>query len=154
MGAFQHSAAKTASYTSVALPRRLSMDPRHCTQWRTLISKPIEPRYHQPEEEIAYGPACWLWDYLRRSGASGFLLPLSGGADSASSAAIVGIMCAMVERAVNVDRDLDVIADITRIFHGGDEETAENDASHYSCGAKDITRSSIADRVLTTVYMD
>ncbi|KAI1320651.1 glutamine-dependent NAD(+) synthetase with GAT domain-containing protein [Xylariaceae sp. FL0255] len=22
------------------------------------------PRYHLPEEEIALGPACWLWDYL------------------------------------------------------------------------------------------
>ena len=26
------------------------------------------PRLHSPEEEIALGPACWLWDYLRRSG--------------------------------------------------------------------------------------
>ena len=25
-------------------------------------------KYHSPEEEIALGPACWLWDYLRRSG--------------------------------------------------------------------------------------
>lgn len=25
-----------------------------------------EPFYHTPEEEIARGPACWLWDYLRR----------------------------------------------------------------------------------------
>lgn len=48
---------------------------------------------HVTEEEIALGPACWLWDYLRRSGASGFLLPLSGGADSSSTAAIVGSMC-------------------------------------------------------------
>jgi NAD+ synthase (glutamine-hydrolysing) len=48
---------------------------------------------HCPEEEIALGPACWLWDYLRRSGASGYLLPLSGGADSSSTAAIVGSMC-------------------------------------------------------------
>ena len=31
-----------------------------------------------PEEECCLGPACWLWDYLRRSGAAGFLLPLSG----------------------------------------------------------------------------
>ena len=52
--------------------------------------------YHCPEEEIALGPACWLWDYLRRSGASGFLLPLSGGADSSSVAAIVGCMCQLV----------------------------------------------------------
>lgn len=45
---------------------------------------PIEVRIHSPEEECALGPACWMWDYLRRSGASGFLLPLSGGADSSS----------------------------------------------------------------------
>ncbi len=29
-------------------------------------SKSIEVRYHSPEEEICYGPSCWLWDYLRR----------------------------------------------------------------------------------------
>lgn len=27
--------------------------------------EPIEWIYHTPEEEIALGPACWLWDYLR-----------------------------------------------------------------------------------------
>jgi NAD+ synthase (glutamine-hydrolysing) len=27
--------------------------------------EPIEWLYHSPEEEIALGPACWLWDYLR-----------------------------------------------------------------------------------------
>jgi NAD+ synthase (glutamine-hydrolysing) len=26
------------------------------------------PRYYCPEEEIARGPACWMWDYLRRCG--------------------------------------------------------------------------------------
>ncbi|KAH9603123.1 hypothetical protein KSS87_002697, partial [Heliosperma pusillum] len=60
------------------------------------LSSPLKIRYHEPEEEIANGPACWLWDYLRRSGASGFLLPLSGGADSSSVAAIVGWMCQLV----------------------------------------------------------
>ncbi|XP_021816508.1 glutamine-dependent NAD(+) synthetase-like isoform X11 [Prunus avium] len=56
------------------------------------LSSPLKIKYHSPEEEIAFGPGCWLWDYLRRSGASGFLLPLSGGADSSSVAAIVGCM--------------------------------------------------------------
>ena len=51
------------------------------------------PQVLQPQEEIAYGPACWLWDYLRRCGASGFLIPLSGGADSSAVCAIVGAMC-------------------------------------------------------------
>ncbi|KXZ51564.1 hypothetical protein GPECTOR_12g527 [Gonium pectorale] len=56
-------------------------------------TRPISPKILLPQEEIAYGPACWLWDYLRRCGACGFLLPLSGGADSSSVCAIVGAMC-------------------------------------------------------------
>ena len=44
-------------------------------------------------EEIGYGPSNWLWDYLRRSGMRGYFLPLSGGADSASTASLVAIMC-------------------------------------------------------------
>jgi len=51
---------------------------------------------------VAAGPACWLWDYVKRSGASGFLLPLSGGADSASVAAIVGSMCQEVVQTIKV----------------------------------------------------
>ena len=47
-------------------------------------------------EEIFYAPALWLWDYLRRSGARGFFIPLSGGADSASVAAIVASMAKIV----------------------------------------------------------
>lgn len=44
------------------------------------LTSPMIPttlRYH-PEEECCLGPACWLWDYLRRLGAAGFFLPLSG----------------------------------------------------------------------------
>ncbi|KAK7912854.1 hypothetical protein WMY93_013065 [Mugilogobius chulae] len=47
------------------------------------------------------GPACWLWDYLRRSGQAGFLLPLSGGLDSSSTASIVFSMCVQICRAVD-----------------------------------------------------
>ncbi|EFX01156.1 glutamine-dependent NAD(+) synthetase [Grosmannia clavigera kw1407] len=56
--------------------------------------------YHLPEEEIALGPACYLFDYLRRSGAAGFLLPLSGGIDSCATATIVFSMCRLVMAAV------------------------------------------------------
>ncbi len=31
------------------------------------VCMPVEPELPRPEEEIAFGPACWLWDYLRRS---------------------------------------------------------------------------------------
>ena len=43
------------------------------------VTPVIKTFLHKPEEEIALGPACWLWDYIRRSGASGYFLPLSGG---------------------------------------------------------------------------
>lgn len=69
----------------------------------TTTSAAIGFRTHSPEEECCIGPACWLWDYLRRSGASGYFLPLSGGADSSSTAAIVGAMCAMVSQASQTD---------------------------------------------------
>ena len=55
-------------------------------------------------DQMLTGPACWLWDYVKRSGASGFLLPLSGGADSAAVAAIVGSMCQQVVQAIKVQR--------------------------------------------------
>lgn len=55
-----------------------------------------EPFIHNPMEEIALGPSGWLWDYLRRSGQRGYFLPLSGGADSSSTAALVAIMCQRV----------------------------------------------------------
>ena len=47
-------------------------------------------------EEIEYGPALWMWDYLRRSGARGYLLPLSGGADSSTVAALIASMANLI----------------------------------------------------------
>ena len=60
------------------------------------------------------GPACWLWDYLRRSKASGFFLPLSGGLDSCSVATIVYSMCRLVA-ARAAEGDMQVIRDARRI---------------------------------------
>jgi len=86
----------------------------------------ITVKYLQPEEEIAYGPATWLWDYVRRSGASGFFLPLSGGADSSSTAAIVGAMCQMI----TASKDPIVLADIRRMT--GDPEYVPVDPKELS----------------------
>eukprot|EP01053_Blabericola_migrator_P005718 Blabericola_migrator_1__5717@NODE_28_length_19984_cov_212_654667_g25_i0_p2_GENE_NODE_28_length_19984_cov_212_654667_g25_i0NODE_28_length_19984_cov_212_654667_g25_i0_p2_ORF_typecomplete_len841_score123_10NAD_synthase/PF02540_17/6e53CN_hydrolase/PF00795_22/5_1e30CN_hydrolase/PF00795_22/1_7e03Asn_synthase/PF00733_21/0_11_NODE_28_length_19984_cov_212_654667_g25_i067919313 len=52
-------------------------------------------------EELGKGVACWLWDYLRRSKAQGFFVPLSGGADSAAVSAIVRLMCESVMKEIN-----------------------------------------------------
>ena len=74
----------------------------------------IEPRYHAPEEEIALGPACWLWDYLRRSHSAGFFLPLSGGIDSCATAVIVFSMCREVMKGID-QRNEQVIRDVRQV---------------------------------------
>lgn len=71
-------------------------------------------RIHSPEEECALGPACWLWDYLRRSGSAGFFLPLSGGADSSSVAAIVGVMCGLAVNAVAAEKGAAEVGAVTK----------------------------------------
>ena len=134
------------------------------------VSPPIQPVVHLPEEEIIYGPAAWLWDYLRRSGAGGFLLPLSGGADSATVAAIVGAMCQAAARAV-AEGDAQVTADVARIggYDWGDwgagtiaAEAKAAAAAARTAGAAAggaaptpplLDPKELASRVLTTVYM-
>ena len=85
-------------------------------------TKPMNPTLLTPEEEIAKGPALWLWDYLRRSGASGFFLPLSGGVDSGSTAAIIGSMCHMVVKEAGSGNQ-EVIKDVHRIL--GESQDSE-----------------------------
>ncbi|CAM9359648.1 unnamed protein product [Phaeothamnion confervicola] len=108
-----------------------------------LSSPPTVPRplrVHAPEEECGMGPACWLWDYLRRSGASGFFLPLSGGADSSSVAAIVGVMCHMAVKAAAAG-DNAVAADVRRIMQIEAEAPLPKDARE------------LASCILHTTYM-
>lgn len=57
--------------------------------------------FYTKSEEVAYAPACYLWDYLRYSGAIGFLLPVSGGKDSSSALLMLYIMCEKVLQAYN-----------------------------------------------------
>lgn len=98
----------------------------------------IEAFYHKPEEEIALGPACWLWDYLRRSKQSGYLVPLSGGIDSCATATIVFSMCRLVVQEIK-SGNKNVIEDASRL-----------------CGGKDvsnITPQQFCNRVFCTVFM-
>ncbi|XP_033006508.1 glutamine-dependent NAD(+) synthetase isoform X1 [Lacerta agilis] len=104
----------------------------------TPVSEPIQWRYHSPEEEISLGPACWLWDYLRRSKQGGFLLPLSGGVDSSSAACIVYSMCLQVCYAVQ-NGNQSVLDDVRKIVN---DEAYTPKEPRELCG-----------RVLTTCYM-
>ncbi|KAF1997363.1 glutamine-dependent NAD(+) synthetase with GAT domain-containing protein [Amniculicola lignicola CBS 123094] len=104
-------------------------------------SKVITARIHAPEEEIALGPACWLWDYLRRSKAAGFLIPLSGGIDSCSTAALVFSMCRIVMAALK-EGNAEVKADVQRIAGAYEAE-----------GWVPATAQELCNRILHTVYM-
>eukprot|EP00192_Tetraselmis_astigmatica_P007759 CAMPEP_0117672142 /NCGR_PEP_ID=MMETSP0804-20121206/13736_1 /TAXON_ID=1074897 /ORGANISM="Tetraselmis astigmatica, Strain CCMP880" /LENGTH=695 /DNA_ID=CAMNT_0005480703 /DNA_START=32 /DNA_END=2119 /DNA_ORIENTATION=- len=117
----------------------VAVDFSMCSSSVGQLSDPKPARYLLPEEEIAYGPACWLWDYMRRSGASGYLLPLSGGADSSSTAAITGCMCQLAVKAI-ADGDKIVEADARRIGQYSEDEAVDSPQE-------------LANRLFVTVYM-
>lgn len=103
---------------------------------------PISLRFHSPQEECCLGPACWLWDYLRRSGAAGFFLPLSGGADSSSVATIVGAMCQIVTKAAQADPEGEVAQDCRRVCR------MDSDSSWTPSSPQEM-----ANHVLHTTFM-
>ncbi|ORY63664.1 glutamine-dependent NAD synthetase with GAT domain-containing protein [Leucosporidium creatinivorum] len=106
-------ASRTSPYERVRAETRLSSDKAgDLLEWE--VTKPGEFKYNTPEEEIALGPACWLWDYLRRSRTQGYFVPLSGGIDSCATATIVYSMCLQVSKAA-AEGNLQVIADARRI---------------------------------------
>lgn len=128
--------------TKLNKPHVIDVEFRICQEHGLLGQAPTllqsEPRLHCPEEEIALGPACWLWDYLRRSKTAGYLVPLSGGIDSCATATIVFSMCRMVVQAVQ-EGDATVIADTQRLY--GSEDLS------------DLTPQSLCNKIFTTVYM-
>nr|POE63560.1 putative glutamine-dependent nad(+) synthetase [Quercus suber] len=109
----------------------------HSSSFSNRLSAAIEPRYHLPEEEIALGPACWLWDYLRRSKAAGFLVPLSGGIDSCATATIVYSMCRLVAAEIRAG-NMVVLQDAERLV-GGDP--------------RKLTAEQICNKMFSTVFM-
>lgn len=135
ISSFQEQASCKSKVSSVAVPFKLCRP----FNFQMSLSSPLKIMYHCPEEEIAFGPGCWLWDYLRRSGASGFLLPLSGGADSSSVAAIVGCMCQLVVKEI-ANGDEQVKADAIRI-------------GQYTDGQFPTDSKEFAKRIFYTVFM-
>lgn len=91
-----------------------------------------------PEKEITLGPACWLWDYLRRSKQGGYFLPLSGGIDSSSTACIVFSMCNLIYQAC-IDGDTQVLNEV-RIIVG--------QQNYFPSTAREL-----CSQLLTTCYM-
>lgn len=145
-----NSILEQASLNPVQIPRinvnfELSERPVYDLKKKPVAKPPIAPTkpvnvfYHTPEEEIGLGPACWLWDYLRRSNQGGYFLPLSGGADSSSTAAIVAIMCKLVFSEVQKGNPT-AIADARRI--------ARYESPHLPESAAEL-----CSRIFYTCYM-
>ena len=101
---------------------------------------PIKPRIHSVEEEIALCAGCYLWDYLRRSGTAGYLVPLSGGIDSCATAVIVYSMCRIVIQALE-DGNEQVIEDVKRIARYDGEDVLPK------------TPQALCNQIFTTIYM-
>ncbi|KAG6788184.1 hypothetical protein POTOM_004239 [Populus tomentosa] len=135
ISSFQEQASYKNTVSSVLVPYKLCQP----FSMQMSLSNPLKINYLSPEEEIAFGPGCWLWDYLRRSGASGFLLPLSGGADSSSVAAIVGCMCQLAVKEID-NGDEQVKADAIRI-------------GNYTDGQFPTDSKEFAKRIFYTVFM-
>ena len=57
------------------------------------------------EDEMGMGLSRYMWDYLCRSTAGGFFLPLSGGVDSGSTSLFVYYMCNKIVEIVNTPLD-------------------------------------------------
>jgi NAD+ synthase (glutamine-hydrolysing) len=108
-----HQAVQALAYERIETEFPLSDD----TFYRDINLCPTparQVRYHVPEEEIALGPACWMWDFLRRSKTSGYLVPLSGGIDSCATSVLVFSMCREVIKAIK-QNNAQVIQDVQRI---------------------------------------
>jgi len=124
------SAVVDVDATRMAQARTGSFEPvvedecRHCVSARFRFPR-LEPEFPRPlrepwevgehvkEEEFTRAVTLGLFDYLRKSGSAGFVVSLSGGADSAAVASLVALM---VRRAVE---ELGVEDFITRLAGRG-----------------------------------
>ena len=147
-------AVAAPEYERIELDFSLCRDDAHLPYATT---PPRPPRYHIPEEEIALGPACWLWDYLRRSKSAGYFIPLSGGIDSCATATIVYSMCRLVIKAIKEGNE-QVIKDTRRIAAFSEKlpDTAEELSSQilYTCYMGMKHQSSQETRLRATALAD
>ena len=76
--------------------------------------------FYELEEEMALGISRHLWDYLCRSQAGGFFLPLSGGVDSSSTAMMVFYMCDKVLSLLKDLRPLPTLVNLDTLIEEGE----------------------------------
>ena len=81
-----------------------------------------------------------MWDYLRRSGANGFLLPLTGGIDGTTVAMMVSFLCKNIYKKIVEIKDQFVLSELRKII---------KDEQFYPNNDKEI-----CDRLLVTAFID
>ena len=77
----------------------------------TTVVAPWETSAHLKEEEFLRAVAVGLFDYLRKSRSQGFVVSLSGGADSSSVACLVALMVEMAVVELGSEGFADVLGD-------------------------------------------
>lgn len=93
---------------SFDFPRR---EPELCTA----IEAGWETSPRRKEEEFTRAVALALFDYLRKSRAHGFVVSLSGGADSAAVACLVALMSELGVRSIGLEAFLAKLAHISKV---------------------------------------
>lgn len=78
---------------------------------------------HRKEEEFARAVALGLFDYLRKSRSTGFVVSMSGGADSAAVATLVGLSVELGVRELGLETYLSKLAHIAHL-QGADSASA------------------------------
>ena len=70
---------------------------------------------HQKEEEFARSVALALFDYLRKSRSQGFVVSLSGGADSSAVAVLIHLMVQFGGRELGFDALAEKLSHIVKV---------------------------------------
>lgn len=108
---------------------------------------------------ISLGPACWLWDYLRRSRTQGYFVPLSGGIDSCATAVIVYSMSRLVAEAASRGGSyFDIISCVALIHLSPTDKQVIADARRISGEAENSSYipsdpREFTNRIFHTCYM-
>ena len=119
----------------------IDMDFERKSQKMPTKTRPVEALHMTASEEILYYGSLWLWDYLRRCPAmGGFIIPLSGGADSSSVACLVYGMCDIVWN--NLQNESNITPRIRKLFD------FKGKISEKFRGPKDLCR-----KILRCVYL-
>jgi len=134
-------ARETPSYQRIEVDFSLSTRPEDL-DFTVAPSPELQPSYHEPEEEIALGTACFLWDYLRRSRQAGYFIALSGGIDSCATSCIVFSMCKLVCAEIQKGDNPEVLKDLLRIV-------GEDDDSQW----RPQNPQDVAKRLFVSAYM-